>query len=162
MLYPKLASVSDLPGWLATELVFYMFVASALTGVIVLAILSVSLVTSWMSGSRRPLAVGRRLALVCGVALVFGAPANLVFTAVMRYHFYIPGDPLVDWLTFIPSGAWRIDAQFGGRFVNGGSPGLRLAWLALAVPVWSGATFVERRLAPVLDSRQPRSSGAAG
>ena len=163
MLYPKLGSVSDLPGWLATELGFYMLVASALTGVIVLAILSVSLVTSWMSGSRRPLAVGRRLAQVCGVALVFGAPANLVFTAVMRYHFYIPGDPLVDWLPFIPSGAWLIDAQFGGRFINGGSPGLlRLAWLVLAVPVWSGATFVERRLAPVLDSRQPRSSGAAG
>ena len=95
-LYPKLESVSDLPGWFATELGFYGFVASALTGVIILAILSVALVTSWVSGSRLPLAVGRRLAQVCVVALVIGAPANLVFTAVMRYHFYIPGDPLVD------------------------------------------------------------------
>ena len=148
MLYPKLGSVSDLPGWLATELGLYGFVASALTGVVVLAILSVSLAISWVSGSRWPLAVGRRLALVCGFVLVFGAPANLVFTAVMRYHFYIPGDPLVDWLPFIPSGGWLVDAQFGGRFVNGGSPGLlRWAWLVLAVPLWGGAAFVERRLA---------------
>ena len=144
----KLESLSDLPGWLATEMTFYFLVASALTGVVVLAILAMALAASRASGSRRPLAIGRRLALVCAAAFVCGAPANLVFTAVMRYHFYVPGDPLVDWLPFIPSGAWLIDPAFGGRFVNGGSPGLlRWVWLALAVPVWGSAVFVERRLA---------------
>jgi hypothetical protein len=148
MLYPRLESVSDLPGWLLTELAFYGVAAGMLAGVIVGAILAVSLVTSRVSGSQRLLTAGRRLAMVCVAAFVLGAPASLAFTAAMRYHFYVPGDPIVDWLPFIPSGAWVIDPAFGGRFVNGGSPWLlRWAWLILAVPVWSGAVVVERHLA---------------
>ena len=114
MWYPRLAAVGDLPGWIATELGFYGLVASALTGMVILLIQSISFAASRASGSRRPLLLGRRLALICGAALVLGAPANLVFTAVMRHHFYIPGDPLVDWLPFIPSGARLADEQFGG------------------------------------------------
>ena len=163
MSYPKLGSVADLPGWLATELAFYVLVGSALTGVVVLAILFVSVITSKLLGSPRAFAIGRRLALICGAAFVLGAPANLIFTAVMRYRFYVPGDPLVDWLPFIPSGAWNVDPTFGGRFVNSGSPDLLFwGWLVLAVPVWGGAAFAARRLTSTLDKRQARASGAAG
>ena len=147
MSYPNLASMSDLPGWLATELAFYGLVASLLTGAVMGAILLVALAASRLFGSPRAFAVGRRLAPMCVAALVLGAPANLVFTAVMRYRFYVPGDPLVDWLPFIPSGAWLIDPQFGGRFLAGGSPDLLFwGWLALAVPVWCGAAVVGRWL----------------
>jgi len=47
----------------------------------------------------------------------------------------------------LASGAWLIDPQFGGRFLDGRSPGLLFCgWLALAVPVWSGAAVVARWL----------------
>jgi hypothetical protein len=82
--YPNLASMSDLPGWLATELAFYGLVASPLTGAVMGAILSRT---------------------------------------------------------------WLIDPQFGGRFLDGGSPDLLFwVWLALAVPVWCGAAVVGRWL----------------
>jgi len=51
---------------------------------VILLIQSISFAVSRASGSRRPLLLGRRLALICGAALVLGAPANLVFTAATR------------------------------------------------------------------------------
>jgi hypothetical protein len=152
----RMESIGDLVGWLATESAVYAMVGSLLTGVVALAAWSMSLVASWILGSPRPLAFGRRLLVLCCAAFVLGTPANLIFTAVMRYRFYIPRDPLVDWVPFVPSGVWVLDPQAGGRFVNDGSPALLwCAWAMLAVPVWIGAGLAERRLTGGPARRRP-------
>lgn len=70
--------------------------------------------------------------------------------ASLRYDAYIPGDPTVDWLPFFPSGGWIIDPQFGGRFINGGSPAMLMpSWVLLDVP-WVGAWRAEPRVGGLL------------
>lgn len=73
-------------------------------------------------------------------ACIASAPADLLFVAMYRYHAYVPGDPMIDWLPFVHTEGWVISPREGGRFINGGSPDqLRYAWLVLAIPVWATA-----------------------
>src|SRR4051794_3336080 len=91
--------------------------------------------------------------LLFAVALVVGIPANAIFVGGLRYRYYVPGDPIVDWLPFIPSGEWVVDTAMGGRFINGGSAQLlAAAWLVLAVPVWLVAWRLYRPLLTIFMS----------
>lgn len=100
-----------------------------------------------LTGLRRAWDWARGPSLAIVLAWLCGLPANLVFIAEFRYHQYIPGDPVVDWLPFFPSGRWVIDESFGGRFINGGSPTLLAwSWGVLAVPVWLAAVVLTNRL----------------
>jgi hypothetical protein len=49
------------------------------------------------------------------LALVLGIPANLIFVAAVRYRYYIPGDPLVDWLSAPQGSPRRSEASAGFR-----------------------------------------------
>ncbi|MGD9905303.1 MAG: hypothetical protein AB7U83_17690 [Vicinamibacterales bacterium] len=74
---------------------------------------------------------------------VLGGPADLLFVALYRYHAYVPGDPMIDWIPFFPTDGWVVIESEGGRFINGGSPEqLTTAWRYIAVPVWCAAAVV--------------------
>jgi hypothetical protein len=147
MEYPKLESWWHLPFWAASEMYFYLlFVGVATTGLVALVWLCAFILSK--VGVLPAIRAARYSTLLLFAAYLCGAPANLLFIAVFRYHAYIPGDPLVDWLPFVPTGAWVVDPNFNGRFINGGSPeSLRVAWAALAVPVWATALWLTGRFA---------------
>lgn len=154
MEHPSLAEWWHFPFWVFSELFFYLVFAGSFTVVLLLALWAVAAATK-VCGIKYAYRSARDLTLLFVMALLCGAPANLLFIAWLRYHAYIPGDPVVDWLPFIPSGAWIIDPNMNGRFINGGSPEqLREAWFFLAIPVWAAAWFLTRRLGRVGRSRQ--------
>ena len=145
--HPVPASWTDIPVLSLEETVFYLTFGSA---TILVLVLGAALVLSPFASRRRDDWYTRailRFTLLLAVALVVGIPANIIFVAAFRYRYYVPGDPTVDWLPFVPSGGWVIDPGFGGRFINGGSPQLlRVLWLVLAAPVWFIAWRLHCRL----------------
>jgi hypothetical protein len=146
MEHPKLAEWWHFPYWAFSELFLYMFIAGLLTMALLLAVWAIAAAAK-TSGIGSAYRAARYVTLLLVMALLCGAPANLVFIAWLRYHAYIPGDPVADWLPFIPSGEWIIDPGMNGRFINDGSPEqLRAAWFFLAVPVWAAAWFLTGRL----------------
>jgi hypothetical protein len=74
-----------------------------------------------------------------------GIPGNTLFVLVCRGRLYVPGDPIVDWLPWVPSGDWIVGKADGGRYLPGGSAArLRLCWTILAIPTWSLAWWLYR------------------
>jgi hypothetical protein len=146
MTYPSLASSSDLPGWVAVESLVYLLLVGLFTTVLV-GLIWLLAAALRKAGAANALSVARYVTLLSIAAYMCGWPANLLFVAAFRYHAYIPGDPVVDWLPFAPSGAWVVDPGFNGRFINGGSAEmLRLWWLVLAIPVWLAAIGLTGRI----------------
>jgi|JI10StandDraft_1071094.scaffolds.fasta_scaffold545004_3 hypothetical protein len=160
MRHPSLASLWHFPGWVAAETYFYLMFVGGVTTVLVGGLWLCAWVLHRMRVPR-VYQVARGGTLWAIAAYLCGAPANLLFIAVFRYHAYVPGDPIVDWLPFIPTGAWVVDPNFGGRFINGGSPEqLRKAWAALALPVWLVALWLSVRLTGRIKARPSRPHGA--
>jgi hypothetical protein len=143
--YPRLATWWHLPLWALFEVFLYVVVV----GVLTTALVGVVWLVAYLSNRLRiprAFAAARYTSLLFIAAYLCGVPANLVFIAYFRYHAYIPGDPVVDWVPFVPSGSWVIDPNFRGHFINGGSPELlRQAWVVLAVPVWALALWLTNR-----------------
>lgn len=146
MQHPSLAEWWHFPWWLLSESFFYLLFGGLLTGIIEVLLWSGAGVLR-LIGLHRAWIWARGPSLAIVLAWLCGLPANLVFIAAFRYHWYVPGDPLVDWVPFFPSGGWVIDEAFGGRFINGGSPRLLAwSWAVLAVPVWWAAIKLKNRL----------------
>ena len=151
---PVPASWADAPTLVVWETTFYLaFGLAFITALVILEAVALlplarSRGTTWYSR-----AVGNST-LLCLLALLVGIPANVIFVGALRYRYYVPGDPTVDWLPFIPSGGWIIDPAFGGRFINGGSARLlAAAWLVLAIPVWIVAWRLQRSVLRVFRER---------
>jgi hypothetical protein len=90
----------------------------------------------------------RTLALFAGLLVLCGVPSNLLFVMGLRDRYYVAGDPIVDWLPWVPSGDWILDRCCGGRYLDGASAmTLRLAWALLALPTWVAALVVLRYVA---------------
>jgi hypothetical protein len=148
------ASWLDAPELIAVETMFYLVFGSvAATALVVVAAVGL-LPFARLRGTKWYVRAVLTFTSLLGVAALVGIPANALFVAVLRYRYYIPGDPTVGWLPFVPSGSWVIDPAFGGRFINGGSAGLLTAvWLGLAVPVWLVAWHLNRRMLRILRQR---------
>lgn len=156
MSYPSLAEWWHFPWWFIAESFAYLLVASMLAAALVAAVWGTAWVL-WALGLRSAWSLARKGSLTTLLAALFGLPANLLFIAALRYHRYVPADPMVDWVPFFPSGRWVLDENHGGRFINGGSPSLLgWYWLALAVPVWSATVFATARL-----QRESRPAGSS-
>lgn len=126
MQHPRLAEWWHFPWWVLSESFFYLLVGGLVTGALEILLWGGAGLLR-LAALRRAWDSARGPSLAIALGWLCGLPANRVFIAVFRHHKYVPGDPVVDWLPFIPSGRWVIDESFGGRFINGGSPTL-LAW----------------------------------
>lgn len=148
------ASWWNAPELIAVETMFYLvFGLVAAAALVVVAAVGL-LPLRRLRGTKWYVRAVLNFTSLLGVALLVGIPANALFVAVLRYRYYVPGDPTVDWLPFIPSGSWVIDPAFGGRFINGGSAELLTAgWLGLAIPVWLVAWQLHRRILRILRQR---------
>ena len=104
-------------------------------------ILATPLMLLW--GSSVYLHTAGRMACFSLILWSCGLPANAIFTVLLRGRLYVPGDPMVDWLPWLPSTRWIVGASDGGRYVLGGSAlKLRLWWAAFAVPTWGAALLI--------------------
>jgi len=86
--------------------------------------------------------------LVFGATLfILGAPANMAFTLLLRGRLYVPDDPFVDFLPWLPASASALGLGSRGHYLDAGSSVLLNAcWLVLALPVWGAALATYRRL----------------
>ena len=124
------------------EIAAYLLFGGIISGfLLVVAVLPGIALMVLFVGRHRAAELGRQVVLLCTIVFLFGAPANALFVHVMHGRYYIPGDTIVDWLPWFPSGDWSVDpGAFGGRYLNGASARtVGLAWGALAVPVWTAS-----------------------
>lgn len=119
-------------------------VASAAVLFVLLLILSPATIAI---GARRALRHASSIIVFSTLLFLFGLPANVLYTLVMRERFYTDNDPIVDWLPWVPSGDWIIDVACRGHYLNGATVWfLRGGWALLAVPVWTLTVLAYRRL----------------
>lgn len=135
------------------ETVVYLVFGSAATAALIAAILLAASPVAFAVGRRTYGRFAARLTLFAFVVFVCGVPGNLLFIAVANGRYYVPGDPLIEWLPFVPSGDWIIDPAMGGRYVGDATVwSLRTLWASIAVPTWLVAAFIYRVIEPsVLD-----------
>jgi hypothetical protein len=86
-----------------------------------------------------------KLFLFSFLLFLWGLPGYFLFLTTVTNQLYIQGDPIVDWHPLLPRGCEIFSPSFGGRLINGATcKTLRLAWLLVAIPVWS-ASFLSCR-----------------
>jgi hypothetical protein len=95
--------------------------------------------------------------LLFGVLLyAWGCLGDGLFVSIFRDRIYLNHDPIGDFVPWIPSTHYMVDPACGGHPINGATWNtLRLAWVAVAVPVWAAAFWSYGRV-----WRLPRRSAA--
>jgi hypothetical protein len=127
------------------ETLWYVGAGGPLTAVAFLIAGTLASPCALALGWGRSRALLRRAALFVTLLFLCGAPGNVAFTLFMRGRYYHAADPVVDWLPWLPSAAWALDAACGGHYLQGASASsVRLAWLVVAIPVWSAAILLFR------------------
>jgi hypothetical protein len=82
-----------------------------------------------------------RLALFLGILFVCGTIGNAAFAMYVMDHYYVPGDPTVEWLPYFPS--HNVDPGFGGHYIaDATSETLTMVWASIAAPTWLLAALV--------------------
>ena len=129
------------------ESVWYLGCSTAVAALLLGTLLIVASPLALWIGVWPALGAFSKIAVVAGLIVACGIPANLVFVLAFRDRYYLAADPVVDWLPWIPSGDWILDAPCGGRYLGGASViTLRIAWALLAVPTWVLALFLYQRV----------------
>ena len=79
--------------------------------------------------------------LLFGILLyTWGCLGDGLFVSIFRDRIYFNRDPIGDFVPWIPSTRYMVDTACGGHPINGATWNtLRLAWAAVAVPVWAAA-----------------------
>jgi hypothetical protein len=86
---------------------------------------------------------------------VWGCVGTAFFEAAFRDRIYINRDSIGDFVPWLPSTGYMVDTACGGHPIHGATWNtLRLAWVAIAVPVWLAALWSYRGL---LDLRQSKN-----
>lgn len=86
--------------------------------------------------------------LLFGVLLyAWGCLGDGLFVSLFRDRIYLNRDPVGDFVPWLPSTRYMVDIACGGHPINGATWNtLRLAWLAVAMPVWGAALWSYRRI----------------
>lgn len=67
----------------------------------------------------------------------WGCLGDGVFVTAFRDRIYFNRDPIGDFVPWLPSTGYMVDTACGGHPIHGATWNtLRLAWVAVAVPVW--------------------------
>ncbi|MET0551654.1 MAG: hypothetical protein ABW221_01360 [Vicinamibacteria bacterium] len=123
-----------------TETVWYLGGSTAVAVVLLGVLLVVGSPVILFVGVWPALSLLAHAAAFAALLVVCGVPANLIFVVSLRETYYHAGDPIVDWLPWVPSGDWVLSKVDGGHYMNGGTVWtLRKMWLVLAVATWAGA-----------------------
>jgi hypothetical protein len=85
--------------------------------------------------------------LLFSALYAWGCLGDGLFVAAFRDRIYVNRDPIGDFIPWFPSTRYMVDTACGGHPINGVTWNtLRLAWVAVAVPVWLAAFWSYRRL----------------
>jgi hypothetical protein len=89
----------------------------------------------------------KRFLVFAAALFVFGAPANIAFTLGLRGRLYVPDDPFVDFLPWLPASGSALGLGSQGHYLGEASAmALNGWWLVLAIPVWGFTLLTYRRL----------------
>jgi ABC-type glycerol-3-phosphate transport system permease component len=88
-----------------------------------------------------------RVLLFSALLYAWGCIGDGLFVAAFRDRIYVNRDPIGNFIPWFPSTRYIVDTACGGRPINGATWNtLRLAWVAVAVPVWLAAFWSYARL----------------
>jgi hypothetical protein len=119
------------------ETYYYCLFGVPLTAVLLVVLLVAATPVILVWDVRAYARLARDAAVFALILVTCGIPANAAFVLLCRGRLYVPGDPIVDWLPWVPSGDWTIGRSDGGHYLPGGRASkLRIYWAVLAIPTW--------------------------
>ena len=131
----------------AEETYYYCLFGAPFTAILLILLLLFASPVAVIWGVAAYSQLAARIACFGVILWACGMPANAAFVVLMRGRLYVPGDPIVDWLPWLPSVTWIVGASDGGHYVGSATAGrLRLCWSVFALPTWTVTLLIWQNL----------------
>ena len=126
------------------ETLFY-FLFTLIFAAVLLVVVALALLTyRAIAGARVQLSILRRFALILGVVIVLGWPADFLWMLLFPGRWYLDKDHVYG---FSPLWPFQLDTVCGDHFVGHGSYlTIEAAWLVFAAVVWLIAAQLARKV----------------
>jgi len=123
-----------------SDMAMYLIFAGMSLGVLLAGLLLLGAPLLLPKGWRTYRAFAGRILLFGILLYTWGCLGDGLFVSIFRDRIYFNRDPIGDFVPWIPSTRYMVDTACGGHPINGATWNtLRLAWAAVAVPVWAAA-----------------------
>ncbi|HTG36343.1 MAG TPA: hypothetical protein VLB76_25775 [Thermoanaerobaculia bacterium] len=124
----------------ALDMLMYLIFAGLMQAVLTAGLAIAGMPLLLPRGWRVYRAFVTRVLLFSALLYAWGCLGDGLFVAAFRDRIYVNRDSIGDFIPWFPSTRYMVDTACGGHPINGATWNtLRLAWVAVAAPVWLAA-----------------------